>query len=138
MKAKIVPDFLAIVVAAAADKGLYGRVPVVVHHSPDSISLDQLGEPLHCLVPSSLSFLRCTWPRKSALGTKSVNRHSFRGMPGTFDRQHHLYKKRQLKSFIRKSVNLFQVNISESQNKSTQANDDSYDHDTYMSYVMTK
>ena len=136
MKAKIVPDFLAIVVAAA-DKGLYGRVPVV-HHSPDSISLHQLGEPLHCLVPSSLSFLRCTWPRKSTLGNKSVNRHSFRGMPGTFDRQHHLYKKRQLKSFIRKSVNLFQVNISESQNKSTQANDDSYDHDTYMSYAMMK
>ena len=119
MKAKIVPDFLAIVVAAAADKGLYGRVPVV-HHSPDSISLRHL---------SALG------PGK---GTKSVNRHSFRGMPGTFDRQHHLYKKRQLKSFIRKSVNLFQVNISESQNKSTQANDDSYDHDTYMPYVMMK
>ena len=43
MKAKIVPDFLAIaaivaIVAIVVDKGLYGRVPV--RYSPDFISLD--------------------------------------------------------------------------------------------------
>ena len=43
MKAKIVPDFLAIaaivaIVAIVVDKGVYGRVPV--RYSPDFISLD--------------------------------------------------------------------------------------------------
>ena len=52
MKAKIVPDFLAIVVAAvAADKGLCGRVPV--SHSTDfNLPLSDWDEHLHHMLVS--------------------------------------------------------------------------------------